>query len=86
MGEGDGGGEAHVFLLPPRWADGDSAFPTWTRVVGEHRTRGPGQKQSHLAGFQNWTLTIKLHAHCLLRVCHMAGSGDPEMVRTPASS
>lgn len=26
------------------------------------------------------------YAHCLLRVCHMAGSGDLERVRTPASS
>lgn len=81
-----GGGEAHLFLLPPRGADGKSASHLWIRVVGKHRTRGLRQKQSYLAGLQSWALTTKLRAHCLLCVCYVADSWDPEMVRTPASS
>ena len=81
-----GDGETHLFFLLPRWADAESVLQPWTKVVGRHRARGSGQKRSHLAGLQSAALITKLQAHSLLHVCHMAGSGDPEMVRTPASS
>lgn len=86
LSRGGGGGETHLFLLLPGWADAESVLHPWTKVVGKHRARGSGPKWSHLAGLQSGALITKLQACSLLRVCHMAGSGDPEMVRTPASS
>ena len=55
-------------------------IPPWTRVVG----RTEWGDQDLASGFWSWAPTTKLHAQCLLCIYHVAGSGAPERIKTPA--
>lgn len=42
LSRGGGGGETHLFLLLPGWADAESVLHPWIKVVGKRRAKRIG--------------------------------------------
>lgn len=50
--QGGGGGETHLFLLLPGWADAESVLHPWIKVVGSAEQRGSGREMIPSGGLR----------------------------------